>query len=296
MRLDGAVLDAIPLSPGQTRRLCSGIARHFVQHGVPDERGLLTLGWYDTFLPTTQQYSGPGSPYWASKGFIGLVLPPDHPVWTAPEDSIPLDDADQVRAMPAPGWIVHASGHDQIVQLVNHGADHAPVAEPEGVEPEGDPHYNRLCVPQPRRAGPVRPRAAHRQPHLARRRGRPVQLGAGGSGGSRARADGRRPRGTRRGSARTDRGASRRRRSCTAAGRSGVRWSKDRPGLMVRSGGFAVAGESSLKATAVGRASSVRNLDDVVSAVVGLHGVRRSRRPPGSGGRTRSACTRRRRT
>jgi len=66
-------------------------------------------------------------------------------VWTDPEDSIPLDDADQVRAMPPPGWIVHASRHDQIVQLVNHGADHAPLAEPEGVEPESDPHYNRLA-------------------------------------------------------------------------------------------------------------------------------------------------------
>ncbi|WP_432935522.1 DUF2264 domain-containing protein [Kribbella sp. CA-253562] len=141
----GALLDSTPLSPGQTRRLCSGIARHFVQHGVPDERGLLTLGWYDTFLPATQQYSGPGSPYWASKGFIGLLLPPEHPVWSEPEDSIPLDDEDQVRAMPAPGWIVHNSRHDQLVRLVNHGADHAPPTEPEGVEPAGDAHYNRFA-------------------------------------------------------------------------------------------------------------------------------------------------------
>ena len=26
---------------------------------------------------------GPGSPYWSSKGFAGLVLPADHPVWTS---------------------------------------------------------------------------------------------------------------------------------------------------------------------------------------------------------------------
>ncbi|GAB2600151.1 DUF2264 domain-containing protein [Kribbella endophytica] len=141
----GALMDSTPLSPGQTRRLCSGIARHFVQHGVPDERGLLTLGWYDTFLPTTQQYSGPGSPYWASKGFVGLLLPPEHPVWSAPEESIPLDDEDQIRSMPAPGWIVHNSRHDQLVRLINHGADHAPPAEPEGVEPAVDSHYDRLA-------------------------------------------------------------------------------------------------------------------------------------------------------
>jgi hypothetical protein len=141
----GMLLDASPLSPGATRRLCSGMARHFVERGAPDDRGLLTLGWYDTFLPTTQAYSGPGSPYWASKGFVGLLLPPDHPVWTDREDTLPLDNADQVRAMPAPGWLVHATRHDQLVRLLNHGTDHAPPAEPEGVEPAGDPHYDRLA-------------------------------------------------------------------------------------------------------------------------------------------------------
>ncbi|MGW1343015.1 DUF2264 domain-containing protein [Kribbella sp. NPDC002412] len=63
----GMLLDASPLTPGQTRRLCSGMLRHFVDHGVPDERGLLSLGWHHHFLPMTQPYSGPGSPYWASK-------------------------------------------------------------------------------------------------------------------------------------------------------------------------------------------------------------------------------------
>ncbi|GAB4004244.1 hypothetical protein GCM10029992_48590 [Glycomyces albus] len=51
-----------PLPPGRTRRLASGALRHFVEHGVPDSRGLLSLGWYDRFLPCTQAYSGPASP------------------------------------------------------------------------------------------------------------------------------------------------------------------------------------------------------------------------------------------
>ncbi|MGW1345682.1 DUF2264 domain-containing protein [Kribbella sp. NPDC002412] len=266
----GALLDATPLSPGQTRRLCSGIARHFVQHDVPDERGLLTLGWYDTFLPTTQQYSGPGSPYWASKGFIGLVLPPEHPVWTDPEGSVPLDDADQVRAMPAPGWIVHASRHDQVVQLVNHGADHAPVAEPEGVEPEGDAHYNRLAYAN--HAGPELSDHAPRIDNLI----------------SLVDADGRS----------SARGRIRR---ISVSGRTASSWHKawlgssgpwriettsvvhggweircalvEGPaGAMVRSGGFAVAGESLPEATGGYRAASARNADGLLSAMVGLHG------------------------
>ncbi|ONI87744.1 hypothetical protein ALI22I_21405 [Saccharothrix sp. ALI-22-I] len=134
----GALTGASPLPPGRTRRIASGVLRHFAERGVPDERGLLTLGWYDEFLPTTQDYSGPASPYWASKAFLGLLLPPDHPVWTDAEEAAPVDLADQVVAMPAPGWLLHATRSDGVVRLVNHGSDRDRVQDPNGVP---DPHY-----------------------------------------------------------------------------------------------------------------------------------------------------------
>ncbi|MEK8145798.1 hypothetical protein NKH18_45025 [Streptomyces sp. M10(2022)] len=46
--------------------------RHFVEREVPDERGLLTLCWYDTFPPTTQSYSGPVFPV---LGELGIPRP-----------------------------------------------------------------------------------------------------------------------------------------------------------------------------------------------------------------------------
>jgi hypothetical protein len=150
----GMLLDASPLTPGQTRRLCSGMLRHFVDHGVPDERGLLSLGWHHHFLPVTQSYSGPGSPYWASKGFLGLLLPAEHPVWTDREAALPIDEDDQVRAMPAPGFLVHSTRHDGIVRLLNHGSDHAAPGEaaPGETEPPADHHYDRLAYSS--RTGP----------------------------------------------------------------------------------------------------------------------------------------------
>ncbi|WBQ01878.1 DUF2264 domain-containing protein [Kribbella sp. CA-293567] len=270
----GQLLDASPITPGATRRLCSGIARHFVQHGVPDERGLLTLGWYDTFLPTTQSYSGPGSPYWASKGFIGLLLPPEHPVWSDPEEEIPLDQADQVRAMPAPGWLVHASRHDQVVKLINHGSDHEPLEEPEGIEPAADPHYDRLAFAN--HAGPEISDAAslQRVDNLtslvdqhgkSSYRGRIRRLGVGvRSAASWHKAwlgtDGPWPIETA---------------SVVHAGWE-IRCSLvDGPaGVLVRSGGYAVAGNSLPTAT-VGEGpawASARNSDGLMSAVVNLHG------------------------
>lgn len=270
----GAVLDATPLSPGATRRICSGIARHFVQHGVPDERGLLTLGWYDTFLPTTQAYSGPGSPYWASKGFIGLLLPPEHPVWTDPEDTLPVDEADQIRPMPAPGWLVHASRHDHLVRLLNHGADHAPVAEPEGVEPAGDPHYDRLAFAN--HVGPEVSDAAS-----VRRVDNSITLvDQYGRGSNRGRIR-RIAVGTRSASSwhKAWLGTEGPWRIDTASVVHGgweIRCAlvEGPAGALVRSGGYAVAAESLPAATVLASpaSASARNTDGLMSAVVNLHG------------------------
>ncbi|MFH8492960.1 DUF2264 domain-containing protein [Streptomyces coeruleorubidus] len=138
----GVLADATPLPPGRTRRLASGALKHFAERGVPDAQGLLTLGWYGPFLPVTQRYSGPASPYWASKAFLGLLLPADHPVWTAPEEPGPVETADVRLALPAPGWLLHSTAADGIVRLVNHGSDRLP---PPPATAEDSPHYARFA-------------------------------------------------------------------------------------------------------------------------------------------------------
>ncbi|MGW0581027.1 DUF2264 domain-containing protein, partial [Streptomyces sp. NPDC002920] len=138
----GALADVTPLPPGRTRRLASGALKHFVERGAPDEKGLLSLGWYAPFRPVTQRYSGPASPYWASKAFLGLLLPEEHPVWTATEEPGPVDTADAVLALPAPGWLLHSTAADGIVRLVNHGSDRLP---PPPATADDSPHYAKLA-------------------------------------------------------------------------------------------------------------------------------------------------------
>ncbi|GAA3598242.1 DUF2264 domain-containing protein [Kribbella ginsengisoli] len=154
----GTLLDASPLGPGTTRRLCSSITKYFVRHGAPDQQGLLRMGWQHPFLPMIQSYSGPGSPYWASMGFLGLLLPENHAAWTETEGSLPLDEVDQIRALAGPGWLLHATSNDQVVRLLNHGADGAGDPEPGALEPSADPHYERLAYSS--HTGPVL--SAHR--------------------------------------------------------------------------------------------------------------------------------------
>lgn len=121
----GELFDATPLTPGGTRRLTSAVANHFVEAGCFDEAGLLSIGWHRPFETMRETYSGGASPYWASKGFAGLVLPPDHPVWTAAEEPLPIETGDVLFALPKLGWIVSGTREDGIVRVAQHGGDHA---------------------------------------------------------------------------------------------------------------------------------------------------------------------------
>ncbi|MEU9212589.1 DUF2264 domain-containing protein [Streptomyces sp. NPDC048415] len=131
----GALTGRTPLSPGETRRLASGALRYFLDRGALDEDGLLTLGWHGPDEALLQGYSGPASPYWASKAFLGLLLPPDHEVWTAPEEVGPTERADAVTPVGPPNWLLQSTRSDGLVRLHNHGSEDA----------RYDPYYTRLA-------------------------------------------------------------------------------------------------------------------------------------------------------
>ncbi|MET7616505.1 DUF2264 domain-containing protein [Streptomyces sp. NPDC005408] len=120
----GALTGHTPLSPGATRRLASGTLRHFLDRGATGERGLLSLGWHGPYEPVLQTYSGPASPYWASKGFLGLLLPPGHPAWTDREEPLPAERQDAVTTLSPPNMLIQSTAADGVVRLHNHGSNH----------------------------------------------------------------------------------------------------------------------------------------------------------------------------
>ena len=148
----GAVTGHTPLAPGVSRRLVSGCLRYFLDRGAVDEDGLLSLGWHGPHAATLQRYSGPGSPYWASKAFVALLAPADHPLWTATEEAAPCERGDAVRALPSTGLLVQATAADGVVRLHNHGSDHLRPQDAEAA-PEADPHYARFAYST--RTGPT---------------------------------------------------------------------------------------------------------------------------------------------
>ncbi|WP_194905181.1 DUF2264 domain-containing protein [Catenulispora rubra] len=140
----GEMFDCSPYDAGLSRRAASGVMKHFAEHGAPDARGLLTPGWHEPFLPMVQNYSGPASPYWASKGFIGLMLPADHRVWTALESPLPVEVGNFDSFIAPVGWALSGTKDDGVVRLLNHGSDKAWHHTPP-FDPRTDVFYSPLA-------------------------------------------------------------------------------------------------------------------------------------------------------
>ena len=136
----GVIAEVPSHTPGRLRHAAEAVVRHFADQGVPGADGVLTMGWHGPWRTMAQSYSGPGSPYWAVKGLMGLMLPADHPVWTADPRPLPVAASDVLRAMASPGWVVSATRDDGIVRVVNHGTDHA---QP-GTVSTDSPLYTRI--------------------------------------------------------------------------------------------------------------------------------------------------------
>ena len=145
----GALFAATPLPPGLTRRIASGMLKYFLSNGCLREDGTLSIGWHGEFPAIRQLYSGPGSPYWASKGFAGLLLPAAHPVWRAAEEPLPVERADFTRTARPPGWLISGTRADGIVRIANHGTDH----DTNEADHTYDPFYCRWSYAT--RTGPV---------------------------------------------------------------------------------------------------------------------------------------------
>jgi hypothetical protein len=72
--------------------------RWWLTQPIFDADGILSIGYSYPNLVFAEGYNAPGSPYWAFKGFAGLLLPVNHPFWTA--DETPLPKLEFSRKLP----------------------------------------------------------------------------------------------------------------------------------------------------------------------------------------------------
>ncbi|MFC1483609.1 DUF2264 domain-containing protein [Candidatus Neomarinimicrobiota bacterium] len=141
----GTWQDYTPLSPGLTRRLCSQSLKFFWNNGLFNEDGTIPLGWTGEFVPLAEKYSGPGSPLWLNKVFSTLLMPEDHPFWTAAEEPLPIEEADYCIHHKVPGFLVQGHRETGHVQLINQGSDAYVNATTDWKTPASDFQYSKFA-------------------------------------------------------------------------------------------------------------------------------------------------------
>ncbi|MDQ4215833.1 DUF2264 domain-containing protein [Microbacterium capsulatum] len=258
------------LTPGQTRRIASGVLSRFTAQGV-GVGGPLSLGWYHEFEPVLQDYSGFGSPYLAGIGFLGLAQPASAPVWTAPEEAQPSDGGPFVRPIEPAGWVLRAAS-DGIVRMANHGSDHATLPVGEDVDRD-DPHYAKFGYTTHTAPGTGPAWADAIDAHFA-------LVDAEGNGSRRSALRATRVEGALSGSVHVPQFDRRALPGCavtTVTASDDVYEVRahlvetDRPWTM-REGGYAVADDVEPTGGTFDGGAWVRGRDGLLSAVVGLHG------------------------
>ncbi|GAA5201860.1 DUF2264 domain-containing protein [Microbacterium jejuense] len=157
----GAIAGVSP--SGEAREIAGTVLDRFLAAGAVDDGGLLSIGWHGAFPAIRQAYTGSSSPYWASKGMLGLLLPAGHPEWTATATT-PARPAVSVRTLSAPAWLVVRSERDGVVRVLNHGSDG--FRGPAGAPRADNPFYHRLgystsTSPSLTRAGVAQPLESH---------------------------------------------------------------------------------------------------------------------------------------
>ncbi len=85
-------------TPGVIRGILMRHLRWWFKQPIFDRSGILSLGYAYANLQMTENYNGPGSPYWSLKSLLVLALPPSDPFWQAAEEPLPKASAYSVQA------------------------------------------------------------------------------------------------------------------------------------------------------------------------------------------------------
>ena len=100
------------LPPGMARRIASGNLKNFWDNGCMGENRLLNMGFRAMNLSVPENYLVPGDPYFALHGLAFLLIPEDHPFWTAREEAMPADVAGGKTTVTGAGMALRVSPVD----------------------------------------------------------------------------------------------------------------------------------------------------------------------------------------
>lgn len=96
--------DVTPFPLGVIKGLVVRHLQDWLKRPIFDREDILTIGYGYPNLIMGEMYNGPGSPYWSLKTFALLMLPDEHPFWTA--EAEPMPALKTQRALPCADMLI----------------------------------------------------------------------------------------------------------------------------------------------------------------------------------------------
>lgn len=113
-----AGLDSFPIQDSMA--ILTNHLDYWFKQNIFDNAGYLNLGYSYQNLRMTEEYNGPGSPYWALKSFIVLAIPKNNTIWNyeSIENNKPLSTTTPALVIKNVGTSV--KGYPKNIELYHH--------------------------------------------------------------------------------------------------------------------------------------------------------------------------------
>lgn len=98
-----------PFTLGQMKGLITRHIESWLKKDIFDRDGILTIGYGYPNLIMAEAYNAPGSPYWAFKSFAVLMLPDNHPFWSA--EAEPFPEIEPLSSQPFADKLMYHHGN-----------------------------------------------------------------------------------------------------------------------------------------------------------------------------------------
>jgi hypothetical protein len=120
----GQYLGCLDIGAGEVKTMCNGALKFFFSHEILTDNNHLSMGFLRPCAEILEHYSCGGSPYWATKAFNILMIPPHDPFWQAREEPLPIHQASYSVPLRKAGLLLVGDQRTGHVQLINQKSYH----------------------------------------------------------------------------------------------------------------------------------------------------------------------------
>jgi len=100
----------------KVKKITVSTINRFLDNGVLDPRGILTMGYTGPNVCFLESYSSDGSPYWALKAFSFLLLDKNHPFWKKDITSVPKAEGKKEALLKSPNlYVRNGNNHSMLI-------------------------------------------------------------------------------------------------------------------------------------------------------------------------------------